>query len=867
MRAFTKDNHLKKGPLLLSFLIPVFLLLIILIFAKVYPFGDRTLVIWDCSGQYIDFFASLKSVFFGNNNLFYTFSKTLGGDMVGLSSYYLLSPVNLLFLLFPNAYLPVALSIVILIKLGLCGLTFFYFLNKTYGQNRNQLIFSTTYALMGYNMAYFWNVMWIDGVILLPLLVLGLERLIAKKRPLLYIFVLALAIITNYYIGFMLSIFSILYFIYRTFLRLEKLKDLKSYGKTVLTYTGASFLSAGLACFVLIPTVFSLQGGKALFSWKTLGFFKNFDFIDVFQKLYTTSLSIEHMDRGTFPNIFCGIFVLTLVLLYFLNAKVPFKQKLLDLSFLAVFFISFYINTFNLIWHGLNAPTCFPYRYSFIFCFLLIWIAYKGYCHQKTNKQKHYLLCALIFIIATVVIFRNTLDFITMKVLVFDVFLCGTFCLLLYFLIHKESRKNLVIAVILLLTVADLCLHGYNSVRQLQDNYSPTMSKYVDYIKTTGAVINKVKANDAGFYRLEKTFKRCSNDSMQFNYNGLTHYSSCEKTFVKLFMRKMGFRASINTVTYPPGYAVASDSFFGVKYLLSQKAVDKPYDALFTENNITVYQNPYALPLGLVVDKDILNVHSEINTGNTFQLQNKLWNAMDKDQTDDIFVPAEVIHTAYENVDVSQTKETTFYQKIHQGDIASITYTLAISSNHNVFMYLPAKTWSQDASVLVNGKWLAQYFGESDDYMLDLGHFQPGATVTVELRLRNDITEIDHSYFYYENTDVLKAKYDALSNQFCDIKELSSSHLTGTVDVEKDQQQLFFTIPYSEDWHLYIDGKRVGFEEAVDALISAPIAAGQHTFELYYVPKGLYWGIIVSAVSVCVLISLGIVKKYKGSKT
>ena len=866
MRALTKDNHLKKGSLLLSFFIPVLLLLIIFIFAKVYPFGDRTLVIWDCNGQYIDFFASLKSIFFENNNLLYTFSKTLGGDMVGLTAYYLISPVNLLFLLFPNAYLPVALSIVILIKLGLCGLTFFYFLNNTYGQNRNQLIFSTTYALMGYNMAYFWNVMWIDGVILLPLLVLGLERLIAEKRPLLYISVLALAIITNYYIGFMLSIFSILYFIYRTFLRPEKLKDLKSYGKTVLTYTGASFLSAGLACFVLIPTVFSLQGGKALFSWKTLGFFKNFQFIDVFQKLYTTSLSIEHMDSGTFPNIFCGIFVLTLALLYFINAKVPLKQKLLDLSFLAVFFISFYINTFNLIWHGLNAPTCFPYRYSFIFCFLLIWIAYKGYCHQKTNKPKDYFFCALIFIIAPVVIFRNTPDFITMKVLFFDVFLCSAFCLLLYFLIHKESRKKLVIAAILLLTAADLSLHGENSVRQLQDNFSLTMSKYVDYVKTTGAVIDRVKENDDGFYRLEKTFKRSANDSMQFDYNGLTHYSSCEKTFVKLFMRNMGFRASISAVTYPPGYAAASDSFFGVKYLLSQKAVDKPYDALFRENNITVYQNPCALPLGLVVDKDILKVHSEISTGNTFQLQNNLWNAMDKDQTDDIFVPAEVIHTSYENVDVSQVEETTFYRRINQGDIASIIYTLAIGSNHNVFMYLPTKSWSQNASVLVNGKWLSEYFGEDNDHMLDLGHFQPGATVTVELRLRNDITEMDHAYFYYENTDVLKAKYDALSNQFCDIEELNSSRLTGTVNVAKNQQQLFFTIPYSEDWHLYIDGKRVVFEETADALISAPIAAGQHTFELYYVPKGLYLGIIVSAISVCVLVSFEIVKKYKGRK-
>lgn len=201
----------------LSFLIPTFLLLIICILTKVYPFGNNTLALWDCKGQYIDFLSYFKTIFTDNNNFLYTFSKGMGGDMVGLSAYYLLSPLNLILFFFPNQYLPVALLLIIVVKIGLCGLTFNYFINKLNIFDWKSLIFSTSYALIGYNMAYFWDIMWIDGVILLPLIALGINIILKSNKPHLYVISLFAALMTNYYIGFMLCIFSAIYFVYSLF--------------------------------------------------------------------------------------------------------------------------------------------------------------------------------------------------------------------------------------------------------------------------------------------------------------------------------------------------------------------------------------------------------------------------------------------------------------------------------------------------------------------------------------------------------------------------------------------------------------------------------------------------------------------------
>ena len=101
MESIRKNSFSKRGIILfLSFVIPVIGFVFILYFSHLWPFGDQSIVCLDLDSQYISFFSYLKEIFRDPTTLFYTFSKTLGGDMIGLVAYYLISPFNIITLFF-----------------------------------------------------------------------------------------------------------------------------------------------------------------------------------------------------------------------------------------------------------------------------------------------------------------------------------------------------------------------------------------------------------------------------------------------------------------------------------------------------------------------------------------------------------------------------------------------------------------------------------------------------------------------------------------------------------------------------------------------------------------------------------------------
>ncbi|MEG0900533.1 MAG: YfhO family protein [Clostridia bacterium] len=187
-----------------AFAIPVALYLLVMALCRIVPFGDQTLMIWDGNGQYAAFLAAWRRVLLGQEDALYTFSRVLGSDMTGLISYYLASPLNVLLVFFAEDQLPLAYSALVLLKIGLCGLCAMGYLRGAHGVGFCGLLFSTAYALMGYTAVYGWCVMWMDGVLLLPLMALGIRRIMAGRGPFLYVLALAAALWSNYYIGYIL---------------------------------------------------------------------------------------------------------------------------------------------------------------------------------------------------------------------------------------------------------------------------------------------------------------------------------------------------------------------------------------------------------------------------------------------------------------------------------------------------------------------------------------------------------------------------------------------------------------------------------------------------------------------------------------
>jgi len=316
---------LKYHLYVISFLFPALTLFLSYVLKGVYPFGESSILILDLYHQYIFYYEWFYNMFYEGTSFFYSFSRSLGGEMMGLYAYYLASPFSFLLLLFPRELMVEATMSMILVKVGAAGVSFCVFLKKS--RNASDLfsiMFSTMYALMSYVIIHTMNPMFLDAVILLPIVILGLERLVNENKYGIFVVSLSLLFITNFYIGYMTGIFIFLYFLYYLFGKTE-IVEMKMRLKKLGLFLSSSMLSLGLSMWILIPTYFSLQMGKIGFTDPDFTPRQQLDIFDVFFKMLPFTYDTVNFDG--LPFIFAGTIVLILSLVIFFPNKFLQKQK------------------------------------------------------------------------------------------------------------------------------------------------------------------------------------------------------------------------------------------------------------------------------------------------------------------------------------------------------------------------------------------------------------------------------------------------------------------------------------------------------------------------------------------------------------
>ncbi|MEN8907812.1 MAG: YfhO family protein, partial [Clostridiales bacterium] len=395
---------------IIVFFIPVFIYLLTYIIFGVYPFKDKIILISDMYSQYIHYYIyiydSISNLDFFS--LIYSWNIGLGNSFIGLFSSYLSSPLNLIILLFPKKNLTEAIFIITILKIGFSAVSFSFFLNYLHKDNKSYcIIFSVLYSLMSYMVVYSFNIMWLDSVIYLPLVAMGINKIVKEKKFILYCISLFLTIISNYYTGYMVCIFSILYFLI-VYFSVNDLKDVKIFLHRFKLFIISSLLAGILSSYLIIPTYFSLKNTNS-FGSGNLEMKANYDFIDLFSKMIINSY--DTLTVGL-PNVYCGLIVLILVPLYFFNTKYSIKEKILYFIFIVFLIFSFNISAFNIIWHGFDYPNWFPYRYSFIFSFILLKLAFKAFVELKNIKFFIIVGYTSILILTIIVIQKLDYDFI-----------------------------------------------------------------------------------------------------------------------------------------------------------------------------------------------------------------------------------------------------------------------------------------------------------------------------------------------------------------------------------------------------------------------------------------------------------------------
>ena len=826
---------------LFSFLIVFLVLTLVLIITGSTPFGNNSIVVSDFRDQYITFINYFKTIFYGNNNFLYTFSGTLGTNMLNLSAYYLISIFNLTTIFVSSKYMYTFLTLIVLVKLSLSSTTFMYYLNKKNGFKKINYLFAISYGLMSYNMAFYFHIMWLDAIILLPLVILGIEKIFKNEGSSLYIFALGLTIMSNYYIGVIVCLFSVIYFIYyyiSNYNRFDKIKVIKK-------YIIGSLLGGMLSFIIILPVFFALVTSKAVVSDTNVIVPTIYNSLEILGKLINSPFAANQIWHGG-PNIFAGTLMTILFVYSFFNKKISKRQKIINFVTILFLFLTFRIHLLDLMFHGLNEPNCFDFRHAFIFTFMMLIISYQ--CLENfdfdAKFNKIYLIIFILFLFLATSF--NYFEGIRSLFLIYSLFIT---------IIIFKNLKKFDFKKIFILVIIDLTINAVNTMGTtiFLESKNSNVLKNQNYITTNENVLKKLNDYDDSFYRLEHDyhFGNSINDSMMFGYNGISHFDSTSNIRVEQFLEKLGFRRLLSRIYYGSGSTKLVDSLLGIKYILSYNDQFKDYEKLI-DDEINVYKNPYYI--GFAYKIKSLN-DLEFNE-NIFENLNKIV----KNNTnvlDDIYTKVN-----YETVFNNVSKQDNKYVK--DSDSGDITYIIDVTSTDNIYMYFPdnlLREGFKTARIFVNDQEIGTYFDKYNYGVIDLGSYEIGEKISVKMEFLKDCLIFDNVYIYYENNDLLKQAINDLKINN-EVEKISSSNLKINVDLE-EESLILLTIPYEEGFEVKVNGELVQSEVVYNSLIAIKVPKGSSTIQIDYCPKGLTSGALVSGFALVTTIIYLYVEKRK----
>ena len=862
--------------ILLSFFSSVLLSLLIAFCYELVPFGDKTILRMDLYHQYGPLFAELYERLTHGDGLIYSWISGGGSSFLGNFYNYLSSPLSLCVLLFGHENITEAISFMIFCKACLSSATFTYYLKASL--NKSSYItagFGVLYAFSGYFIAYYWNLMWLDAMVLLPIILYGIERIINKGKPATYMIALGITMFSNYYMSYMTCMFSVIYFLFYYFSRYScnaQLNDIRMpLNKDKLFNSGklykirasrflnsgvifgiSSLLTAGIVAFALIPTYFILQSCSA-----TSGTFpEEFElYNNVFDFLANHLASVEPTIRSSgddvLPNVYCGILTVITVPLFYFTKSISFKEKTAYTALLAVLFMSFNTNYFNYIWHGFHFPNDLPYRFSFMYSFIILVMSFKTVDRIREFKPKEIMGAGLgvaIFIVLIEKIGSKNVDASTVLI---SLGFAIIYTVVLYTLSSKKYNKQAVCLFVLCAIISEYAIASTDSyvMNQTKTSYASDLADFEEVKEQVDAL----HGNDN--YRMELTDLRTRMDPCWYYYNGISTFSSMAYEKVSNLQQNLGmFGNYINSYTYnlqTPVY----NAMFGIDYIFNNSGrvmSDNLYEMVAGNSEFTAYKNKYPLPIAYVTEKGI-SAWDYTNT-NPFEMQNEYFELATGIQ--DVFVHEDLFDLSGFNVEGLENYDDLKYFYFNVIDSSSQGEVIALSlpeETRNYYLYVKASS-IDSVSVNVANTDLEQNMGD-EYYILDLGVCPEGEIITITMPIKEG-TESDGVDFLLYSLDIekFKAGYNKLKDNSLNITEFDDTEISGTVNSDIGGI-LYTSIPYDKGWTVMIDGKEASDSDIIkigDALLSVKISKGQHDISFRYTPKGFTVGIIISVVSLLI---------------
>ena len=841
---------------------------VIYVIFSVFPFGSITVMRMDLYHQYGPLFAELYDRIVEHKSLLYSWNTGGGSSFLGNYLNYLSSPLSFLIFLFDKEDISYAITFIVALKCILSATSFSYYLKKSFNKDNYFLsAFGILYAFSAYFLAYYWNVMWLDAMIMLPLIALGIEKIFKTGDIKLYTVSLVILFFANYYMGYMCCIFAVLYFFVcfiNTYSNDGKLNENAVYEKKYSTkalmnnvfinrgvkFAFASIIAALICAITLVPVFMILKNSSATSGTFPQTFKSYFDLLDLitshFALLETT---IRSSGDNVLPNIYTGILTFILLPLFLVNNKIKLKEKATYVVLIIFFVFCFNNNCAEYIWHAFHFPNDLPYRYSYMYSFIIAVMGYKTILNFKGIKVKDIAYTGLAIISFVIICQKFLTNKMTNSTIYATIIFVTLWCGFLFLLKNKNAQKKTVSFVLVTFILCETIISSIVGLPLNQDN-----KNYKENYKTYTDAINYIDNKDSGFYRTELCYLNTRMDPAYYGYNGISVFSSMAYESYSQLQSSLGMQSNkVNSYTYNTQTPVYN-MMFNIKYLIQTDVSLAPssnlYKKIYTtsDKKSNVYESKYNLPIAYCVNSKIDDWVTD--EGNPFEIQSdfvKLATGYSN-----VFKPVEYNSTDFDAVSGDDVTENGTYW-LEKSDSSSNygTETVSLSPTIDGNLYLYVKS-SDLKTITVNSEKVSDITQSMEDaYILDLGYHNKGDEVLVSLdasKMESESTSFDF-YCYTADDTVVKNMYNSLAGNSLNVESYSDTTIKGNVKA-KENCYLYSSIPYDDGWSVYVDGKKAETFEIGGTLLAIELTPGQHRIEYKYFPVGFLYGIIISAVTV-----------------
>ena len=872
--------------LLLAFSFPVLTVLAALVITGCYPYGEQTMLTVDLYHQYAPFVVTFRNKLLSGQSLLYSWNDGLGQEFYAAYANYAASPLNLFSVFFNAKTIPVFIGLVTCLRAGLSGLFMMFFLSENDNRRVDNItvVFACSYALCGWYISYFWNIMWCDAVVLLPLVMLGLRRLLIERKCALYAASLAILIYSNYYAGFFVCLFLVMFApaYYVMLFAPDKPKgdpmklSFKTFFGAAFRFAFSSIFAAGATAVLTIPTYMILRHCSATGDSLPKDFTLQNNLFDFLGRLMVAA---NPNIRDGMANVYSGVVAAMLLPLFFMLPKstgIAMRHKVSMGLLIFIMYLSFTNRTLNFIWHGLHFPNQIPYRESFLMSFLLVfvgfltirrirslnvgtvmgsvaaWFAFLLLYEKfgKGNESYIQIGSTLLFIIIQGAALRIVSDVRSGK----SSFYCETL-LTVTMLVEIFAASTVSIGL-----VAEHEGFAY------YDSYGRSHEQVKEYVDSVEGTEGHKR-----FERSELFPNNVCDIQALYDVKGLSIFSStARESFVK-YMRNFGFHNNGINGFRNAGLTRVTATILGVRNLVETektKTVPALFEKEYNSGNVTSWGNPDALSVGYMVSEKFPDYVPEyLDQGNVFEKTNQWVRAMGAEA--DVYTPVNIVHTDAVGMSTKYQKNTKLLYTIEADDDDDCGFTITIDDakiGSDVYVYAGA---SKGGNATVTVGETSRKFEIRSFQIISLGIYDG-----TPMKLKVDYYDPPNAsplyvYGYQLDKDGYKKMVEKLSDEQLEVTSYDATSLSGTITA-KESGLLFLTIPYSEGWCAWVDGVQAEIAPVNDALMSIKMDAGKHDVRIEYIPAGFKPGALITCVSVFVIVLMAavpaVIRKVRSSK-